>query len=94
MCTTNSSVWAQYPDGRKEKLLEDVVIVRQDSETVVIGRYFQEPVRLAGTIYEVDFSNSTVTLSLVEAVPADLPGSSHIHVRPRRRRVVLTHDHS
>ena len=79
MCTTNASVWAQYPDGRKEKLLEDVVIVRQEGEIVVIGRYFEEPVRLTGTIQEVDFSNSTVTLSLVEAVPADLLLSSHGH---------------
>lgn len=94
MCNTNASVWAQYPDGRREKLLEDVVIVRQDGETVVIGRYFEEPVRLAGTIQEVDFSNSTVTLSLVEAAPAGLSSSSHIHVRPHRRRVVVPHDHS
>ena len=82
MCTTNSSVWAQYPDGHKEQLIDDVVVVRQDNGAVIIGRFFGEPVRLAGTIHEVDFSNSTVTVSLVEAVAAHTIDSSGGHVHP------------
>lgn len=85
MCVTNSSVWARYPDGTTEKLVDDVLIVRQQGEEVALGRLFGGPLRMRGTIYEVDFSTSTVTLNLAEAPTLDLPAEhehEHAHDHP------------
>lgn len=47
MC--ESSVWARYPDGRREKIIDDVLIAVQESGPVVLRWFLKEPLRVAGS---------------------------------------------
>lgn len=96
MCATNSSLWARYPDGTKEKVADGVSIVRQDGESVLLGMLAGATIRLVGSIYEVDFSNSTVTLSLAEAPSIELSGThehDHEHAHQHAHHPHVHHEH-
>jgi predicted RNA-binding protein len=91
MC--ESSVWARYPDGRAEKIADDVLIAMQEGETVVLRWFLKEPLRVVGTIQAVDAVKHTITLNVAEA-PAERAGepetsassldpeTAHVHSHP------------
>lgn len=66
MC--ESSVWLRYPDGRTEKIADDVLVVTQAGKTVVLCGLLAEPCRIIGTIQEIDSLKHTITL-LVSKTP-------------------------
>lgn len=89
MC--ESSVWARYPDGRAEKIADDVLIAMQEGETVVLRWFLKEPLRVVGAIQEVDAVKHVITLRVTETpagrVAATEPAASHpdpvpAHVHP------------
>ena len=65
MC--ESSVWLRQPDGRFEKIADDVLIVRQDGPVVILRGLLSEPRRVVGTIHEIDALKHTITLLAVES---------------------------
>ena len=91
MC--ESSVWLQYPDGRTEKIADDVMIVTQEGPEVVLRWFLAEPRRVAGRIYQVDAIKHIITLDVSElptlsaaqteitSSPIDA-GVDHSHVHP------------
>jgi predicted RNA-binding protein len=74
MC--QSSVWLRYPDGHTEKIANDVLIVRQEGPVVVFGGIVAEPMRVTGTIQEIDAMKHTITLNVTgtdqEAIQAQV----------------------
>lgn len=81
MC--QSSVWLRYPDGRTEKIADDVLIVVQEGETVVLRWFLAAPRRVMGTILEVDAVKHVITLSATEAPARQVEetdsSASHLH---------------
>lgn len=73
MC--ESSVWLRYPDGRTEKIADDVLVVTQEGEAVVLRWFLAEPRRVAGTIQEVDAVKHVITLNAPES-PGDNAGQA------------------
>jgi predicted RNA-binding protein len=65
MC--ESSVWLRHPDGRAEKIADDVLIVRQEGPVVILRALLAEPRRVVGTIQEIDSLKHTITLLAVES---------------------------
>jgi predicted RNA-binding protein len=91
MC--ESSVWARYPDGRTEKIADDVLCAKQEGEEVVLRWFLKEPLRVVGTIQEVDAVKHIITLNVTEAhdelveAPGPAashadPGTAHVHPHP------------
>lgn len=74
MC--QSSVWALYPDGQKEKIADNATYVRQEGSTVVVGSFLTKPERFAGTIAEIDAMAHTITLRVDKPVAVELEGVS------------------
>jgi predicted RNA-binding protein len=74
MC--QSSVWLRYPDGHTEKIANDVLIVRQEGPVVLFGGIMAEPMRVTGTIQEIDAMKHTITLNVTgtdqEAIQAQV----------------------
>jgi predicted RNA-binding protein len=66
MC--ESTIWLRYPDGRTEKIADDILLVKQEGPTVILRGLMVEPVQLAGTIQEIDSLKHVVTL-LATSVP-------------------------
>ena len=66
MC--ESSVWLRYPDGRTEKIADDVLVVTQEGKSVVLRGLLAEPRRIVGTIQEIDSLKHTITL-MVTKIP-------------------------
>jgi predicted RNA-binding protein len=60
MC--QSSVWALYPDGQKERIAENASYVRQEGADVIVGSFMTKPERLAGSIVEIDAMAHTITV--------------------------------
>lgn len=60
MC--ESTVWLHYPDGRTEKIGDDILIIRQEGATVILRGLLAEPRRVTGTIQEIDSLKHIVTL--------------------------------
>ena len=91
MC--ESSVWLQYPDGRTEKIADDVMIGTQEGTEVVLRWFLAEPRRVAGRIYQVAAIKHIITLVVSElptlsaaqteisSSPIDA-GADHSHVNP------------
>lgn len=87
MC--ESSVWLRYPDGRTEKIADDVLVVAQEGETVVLRWFLTEPRRVVGTIQEVDAVKHVITLKVTkdpvkrvketETVSQPHPEVAHVH---------------
>jgi len=65
MC--ESSVWLQYPDGRTEKIADNVLIATQEGPEVVLRWFLAEPRRVTGRIYQVDAIKHIITLDVSEA---------------------------
>lgn len=93
MC--QSSVWLRYPDGRAEKIADDVLVVTQEGEAVVLRWFLAEPRRVAGTIQEVDAVKHIITLNAPESpgdragqpeTAASLPDSREAHAHPHPHR--------
>jgi predicted RNA-binding protein len=91
MC--ESSVWLQYPDGRTEKIADNVLIVTQEGPQVVLRWFLAEPRRVAGRIHQVDAIKHIITLDVTEAptlstAQTEMASSSsgaemdHPHVHP------------
>ncbi len=91
MC--QSSVWLRYPDGRVEKIADDVLIVTQEGDTVVLRWFLAEPRRVVGTIQEVDATKHVITLNaprslgdrteqLETAAPLPRAGTDRTHPHP------------
>lgn len=89
MC--ESSVWLRYPDGRTEKIADDVLVVTQEGGTVVLRWFLAEPRRVAGTIQEVDAVKHVITLNAPETpgdnagqpeTAASLTGAEAVHSHP------------
>lgn len=91
MC--QSSVWLHYPDGRTEKIADDVLVVAQEGDTVVLRWFLAEPRHVMGTIQEVDAIKHIITLNAPEspgdsagqpetAFIASNPGAAHNHPHP------------
>jgi predicted RNA-binding protein len=64
MC--ESSVWLRYPDGRTEKIADNVLVVAQEGDTVVLRWFLAEARHVVGTIREVDAIKHTITLNVTE----------------------------
>jgi predicted RNA-binding protein len=91
MC--ESSVWLRYPDGRTEKIADDVLIVAQEGDTVVLRWFLAEPRRVVGTIRELDAIKHIITLNVTEAPAKRVeeaetsashpdPEVAHVHPHP------------
>lgn len=95
MC--QSSVWVRYPDGRTEKIADDVLVVAQEGEAVVLRWFLAEPRRVVGTIQEVDAVKHVITLNALEspgddaghpetAASSSSPEATHAHPHPHPQR--------
>lgn len=91
MC--QSAVWIRYPDGRAEKIGDDVLVVTQEGDMVVLRWLLAEPQRVPGKIQEVDSIKHIITLQVTEAtknpneeteMPVSHPGPkvTHNHRHP------------
>lgn len=60
MC--QSSVWALYADGQKEKIVENASYVRQQGADVIVGSFMTKPKRLTGSIIDIDAMAHTITV--------------------------------
>lgn len=93
MC--ESSVWLQYPDGRTEKIADNVMIVTQEGPEVLLRWFLAEPRRVAGRIHQVDAIKHIITLDVSESptlsaaqteIASSSPGAeaehSHVHPHP------------
>ena len=65
MC--ESGLWVNYPDGRAEKIADDVLLVTQEDGTVVLRWFLAEPRRLQGRIVAVDAVKHVITLQTAES---------------------------
>lgn len=74
MC--QSSVWALYPDGQKEKIADNATYVRQEGSDVIVGSFMTKPQRFAGTIAEIDAMAHTITLRVDEPIGIALEKAS------------------
>ena len=79
MC--QSSVWALYPDGQREKIAENASYVRQEGADVIVGSFMTKPERLSGSIIEIDAMAHTITVHVarplevaIETQKARAPG--------------------
>lgn len=77
MC--ESSVWVRHPDGRTEKIADNILIAQQDGPNVVLRGLLSEPLCVAGTIQEIDSLKHTITLitETIEANVRALPAYQH-----------------
>jgi len=60
MC--ESSVWVRHPDGRTEKIADDILIAQQDGPDVILRGLLSETLRVAGMLQEIDSLKHTITL--------------------------------
>jgi predicted RNA-binding protein len=66
MC--ESSVWVLGPDGRTQRIAEDILIVRQEGEDVVLHSLLREARRVPRSrIVEIDSLKHAVTLLASDA---------------------------
>jgi hypothetical protein len=70
MC--QSSVWALYPDGQKEKIIENASYVRQEGADVIVGSFMTKPERLTGSIIEIDAIAHTITVRVARPLEVAL----------------------
>jgi predicted RNA-binding protein len=102
MCV--SAVWTRFPDGRLEKIADDVLIMRQEGTLVVWRSYLGESFQLKGSIQEIDSLKHTITL-LATDESIDQESASSIRDTgpikftvskggPNEGRVIRNHKHS
>lgn len=48
--------------GKLEMVMEDVIHLRVDGDTIWLTRFFEEPKSVEGTLREADFLKHTVTI--------------------------------
>ena len=65
MC--ESTVWLRHPDGRTEKIVNNVLFAKQDGKWVVLRGPLAEPRRVLGTIQEIDSFKHTITVLATES---------------------------
>lgn len=89
MC--QSSVWARYPDGRTEKIADDVLIAVQNGEAVMLRWFLKDSARVIGTIQEVNAIKHVIILNVPEVfvrpdktyeAPDSRPDHEQAHVHP------------
>lgn len=68
MC--ESRVFLQYPDGRIEKIADDVLVVTQQEDKVILQWLFDQPRSIPGVIQEVNAIKHTITLKVWESAEA------------------------
>jgi len=78
MC--ESSVWMCHLDGRTEKIADNILIAQQDGPTVILRGLLSEPLRVAGTLQEIDSLKRTIMLIVTGASEAGVratPGQTY-----------------
>jgi len=90
MC--ESSVWLRYPDGRTEKIADNVLVVAQEGDTVVLRWFLAEPRRVVSTIREVDAIKHVITLNVPES-PGDSAGQPETDASSRVAEAAQAHSH-
>lgn len=57
------SVWLRWPDGRTEKIADNVQSVRQEERSIAVLRWpLAEPRYILGRIQAIDVVKQTITL--------------------------------
>lgn len=83
MC--ESTVWLRYPDGRTEKIADNILLVKQEGPTVILRGLMVEPIHLAGTIQEIDSLKHVVTLQASAVPDVEFPPPATTE-RPEKKR--------
>ncbi len=79
MCQSSSTVWAVYPDGRKEKIADAALYVWQDGPMVSVAGFEDGPARFIGDIAEVDVMSLKITLRVEKRAEVEPAGDSLVY---------------